>query len=273
MPRETLQSDDAHLESLAALAGGVAHEFNNVLTIVLGYGGLIPDLAGEPERLRQTMAHIMAAAQRGADVVYQLQLFARTQECPRTPHDLHQLIRDSVVHTSRNWPATIEVQLLLAAGPLILPLNAAQIILALQHLLQNAREALLLECGRITLRTSLHPEASPHQLCLSIEDTGTGMDEVARGHACEPFFTRHRNQGVRGLGLSVVYGVVTAHGGRIEVDTTPAGTGARIRLWLPLHPVENKAPLEHEDSDAPDFLARQRDAMAAARDYAGIVSS
>ncbi|MET0262922.1 MAG: ATP-binding protein [Rariglobus sp.] len=267
MSRTTAQLNEVHLESLATLAGGVAHEFNNVLTIVLGYGGLIPDLADDPERLRQTVDHIMKAARRGADVVYQLQLFARTQECPRSLQDIHQLVRDSVVHTARGWPATVNVHLLLAAGPILLPVNAAQLILALQHLLQNAREALLLDTGHITVRTTLHLDQQPPSLCLGIEDNGIGMAPAVRERVCEPFFTRHATSGIRGLGLSVVHGIVHAHGGRLEVDAPPEG-GARVRLWLPLE-TSASSP---DGSEAISASAGEPTALAVARDYAGIIA-
>lgn len=249
-PLPSAAGEDHNLDGLATLAGGVAHEFNNVLTIVLGYGDLLPDMASEPERLRETVAHIMTAAQRGADVVYQLQLFARTKECPQSPHRLHQLVRDGVAHTARQWPATITVEFALCSGPDRLMLNAPQIILALQHLLQNAREALPLDCGRILLRTTHRPDLDPPQLCLSIEDTGIGMDETTRKHVIEPFFTRHR-AGMRGLGLTVVHGIVKAHGGRIEI-TAPSQGGTHIHLWFPLpssDPFDNTPPLSFVDEE------------------------
>ncbi|TSJ78587.1 two-component system sensor histidine kinase NtrB [Rariglobus hedericola] len=219
-------------ESLATLAGGVAHEFNTVLSIVLGYTQLIPDLVANPVRLHEALNLITQAASRGADVVYQLQLFARTQECPRSAQDLHTLIRDSVAHSTRQWPVTIQVRVELCDERVILPLNAAQFILALQHLLQNARVALPADRGTITLRTTVHAEASPPLLCLSVEDNGSGMDTAMRTRGPEPFFTGHPATGMRGLGLSVVHGIVQAHAGRLEIDSAPQ-CGTRIKIWLP----------------------------------------
>lgn len=253
--RPAFASQEHHLDGLATLAGGVAHEFNNVLTIVLGYGDLLPDLAAEPGRLREIVDHIMTAARRGADVVYQLQLFARTEECPRTPHPLHQLIRDAVAHTARHWPPSITVTFALTSGPDRLMLNAPQLILALQHLLQNAREALPLDTGSITLRTSHHPDLDPPQFCLSIEDTGVGMDEATRKRVIDPFFTKSR-AGMRGLGLTVVHGIVKAHGGRIQVDSPPQG-GAHIHLWFPCpatDPFANTLPLSFVDEERQQCL-------------------
>ena len=248
-------SRDNHLEGLATLAGGVAHEFNNVLTIVLGYGDLLPDMASDPARLREIAGHIMTAARRGADVVYQLQLFARTEECPRTPHALHQLMRHAVAHTARNWPASITVTFALSPAPDVLMLNAPQFILALQHLLQNARQSLPLDTGCITVRTTHHPEHDPPQLCLSIEDTGIGMDEATRRRVIDPFFTQRR-AGRRGLGLTVVHGIIKAHGGRIEVDSPPQG-GAHVQLWFPFpatDPFANALPLSFTDEERQQCL-------------------
>lgn len=233
-------SRENHLEGLATLAGGVAHEFNNVLSVVLGYGALLPDMATDPASLRTTAGHIMGAARRGADVVYQLQLFARTAECARTPHHLHQLVRDAVAHTARHWPESITVELALTPGPDLLMLNAPQLILALQYLLKNAREALPLETGAITLRTTHHPDLTPPSLCLCVEDTGVGMDATTRHRALEPFFTKHR-AGMRGLGLTVVHGIVKAHDGTMEITSTPRG-GARIHLWFPCPAADPNAP-------------------------------
>jgi signal transduction histidine kinase len=245
----TISPDESRehlLESLATLAGGVAHEFNNVLTVVLGYGALLPDLGAEPESLRKTADQIMAAARRGADVVYQLQIFARTAECARAPHHLHQLVHDAVAHISRLWPASITVDLALTPEPDLLMVNAPQLILALQHLLQNAREALPLDTGSITLRTTRHPDLVRSMLCLSVEDNGVGMDDNTRRRAMDPFFSRHR-AGFPGLGLAVAHGVTKAHGGKLEITASPRG-GARIRLWFPCpvaDPLAANPPLVH----------------------------
>ncbi len=266
-PGELAPTKDHHLEGLATLAGGIAHEFNTVLTIVQGYSELIREYAGDPSRLQHTVDTLLGAARRGADVVYQLQLFARTEECPRTRHDLHQLVRDSVAHTARNWPQSITIELDLPALPTVLMLNAAQIILALQHLIQNAREALPHDTGRITLRTRLRHDLSPSLLCLTVEDTGIGMDEATRSRVVEPFFTRHR-AGMRGLGLTVVHGIIRAHGGRIDVDSVP-NDGTRIHLWFPFpppDPFENILPLSFDEAE------RERSAIDVVRDHPGNIA-
>jgi two-component system, cell cycle sensor histidine kinase and response regulator CckA len=259
---------EENLDSLATLAGGVAHEFNTVLSIVLGYTQLIPDIAADPVRLRETLDIIKQAACRGADVVYQLQLFARTRDYPHGEQDVHELIRDSIAHSTRQWPATIQVRVDLNATPVILPLNAAQFILALQHLLQNARASLSADTGAITLATRLHADTTPPRLCVSVEDNGSGMDSATSTRSTEPFFTRHTAAARRGLGLSVVHGIVHAHGGFLEIDSEPL-RGTRVKIWLPVEAAGSPtAP-----SAARSAAEHTRSQLTTARAYLNINSS
>lgn len=237
-------SDEPQLEGLATLAGGVAHEFNNLLTTVLGYAQLLPERTGDAAGLTAAAGQIIAAARRGAEVVHQLQLFARAGECRRSRQDVHQLIRDSIAHTSRGWPETVLVEFRPHDGPVPVLLNAPQIILALQHILQNARQAMPAGAGRIAITTIAHAELSPPMLRVTIEDDGVGMDEATRRRVLQPFFSN----GSRGLGLTVAYGVLKAHGGTIEVDAAPVG-GTRIHLWLPLAAEDGRAPADHALSE------------------------
>jgi two-component system, cell cycle sensor histidine kinase and response regulator CckA len=221
-----------HLEDLATLAGGVAQEFNTLLSVVLGYGDLLEDLARDPARLREVVGHMMTAARRGADVVHQLQLFARIQECPLAIHDVHRLIRDQVGQTTHNWPPTVELSVQLPEEPALLLLNASQFSFALHHVLQNARECLRGSTGRIVLTTRLLAQPGAPVLALCVADNGAGMDPDTLARCTTPFFTQSRPPEKTGLGLSLVHGIVRSHGGRLLIESAPQ-TGTCVHICLP----------------------------------------
>lgn len=248
--RETEPAAEDRLEGLAVLAGGVAHEFNTVLAVVLAYAELLPDLASEPARLRSVADQILAAAKRGAGIVHELQLFARTRECPRSRHDLHRLVREGVAHTVRHWPASVEVNVDVPSEPLIMDVNAPQLILALRHLLENAREALHSSGGLIFVDASLHSAGPRPEVCLRVADDGSGMAPATLEHAAEPFFSHERPARNIGFGLCVVHGVAKAHDGRMQIESRPE-LGNSVRLWLPAPASDSAA----EDSRRPLDLA------------------
>jgi two-component system, cell cycle sensor histidine kinase and response regulator CckA len=231
-PDATGDAVAAHREDLATLAGGVAQEFNTLLSVVLAYGDLLPDLAGNPARLREAVGHMMAAARRGTEVVHQLQLFARTEDCPLEPHDFHELIRDQVARTTSGWPASIEVRMEFADDPARFPLNPSQCALAVHHVLRNAREALRASTGLIVLATQRTEAPEGSLFCLSVSDNGAGMDTVTLERCTAPFFTQSRPPGMTGLGLAVVSGIIRSHGGRLLIESAPH-SGTCVHLCFP----------------------------------------
>jgi len=228
------------LESLGTLAGGIAHDFNNMLSIVLAYASLLRDAAGDPARISHYADTILDAGQRGADVVRQLQLFANTHEAEITPIDAHTLIEKNLSETCADWPKSIHIVKCFTAANAVVTADSIHLTQAINKLLDNAREAMP-DGGTLTLRTSelrqavFNPTGLGEQknfLRISVEDTGVGMDAITRARMFEPFFSRGKTAETAGVGLAVVYGIMRAHRGSIEVDSAP-GQGTRVHLLFP----------------------------------------
>ncbi len=221
------------LESLGVLAGGLAHDFNNILeaingSVALAELALPPDHSAVP-RLRavEKMAH------RAGSLVSRLMNVVRRKPLDRQIFDLGRRMRESqdllVAATSPHVLLEIDA----SEGPLLTEGNPDQIDQVLLNLAINARDAMP-SGGR--LRISLHPIRSathPPTALLEVEDSGVGIPPDHLDRIFDPYFTTKGPQGGTGLGLAVVYNVVTNHGGRVEVDSQP-GRGTLFRIWLPL---------------------------------------
>ncbi len=229
------------MESLGTLAGGIAHDFNNLLAIINGYAEFCQQGGQEPAVLEKSLREIHRAAQRASGLVRQILTFSRKTEVRFSPVDLNQLARDLVALLAETFPRTVTFQLNLQdrLPPLLADQNQLQQIVL--NLCVNARDAMLTG-GVITLTTSTQPGSALLRLgadpgrtyaCLQVGDTGMGMNAEVRARIFEPFFTtKQGNQGT-GLGLAVVYGIVVAHHGYIDVDSSP-GSGSTFRVFLPL---------------------------------------
>jgi two-component system cell cycle sensor histidine kinase/response regulator CckA len=236
------------IESLGTLAGGIAHDFNNLLAIINGYAEFCQQ-GQDIAVLQKSLREIHRAAQRASGLVKQILTFSRKTEVRFSPLDLNQLARDLVSMMVETFPRTVTIHLDLQdrLPPLLADQNQVQQIVL--NLCVNARDAMP-GGGSITLTTAVHSGASLQHLgadpkrgyaCLAVVDTGGGMTPEVRQRIFEPFFTtKHGNQGT-GLGLAVVYGIVVAHHGFIEVDSTP-GTGSTFRVYLPLAETAAAAP-------------------------------
>jgi len=233
------------LESLGTLAGGIAHDFNNMLAIVLAYASLLRDAACDPARVAHYADTIIDAGRRGADVVRQLQLFASTHDAEVTTIDVHAVLEQNLAEVAKSWPANIQITRSFDASSSTITADPVQFAQALNKLLDNAREAMP-SGGTLIVRTSDlrqalfspgAPSETKNYLRISVEDTGAGMDSVTRSRMFEPFFTRGKMAETAGIGLAVVYGIMRAHRGSIEVDSAP-GQGTRIHLLFPRAEVE-----------------------------------
>lgn len=230
------------MEAVGLLAGGVAHDFNNVLTIILGNAEL--GLAGlQPDQpLHKELSTIQRAAQRGATLAQQLLAFSRRQILQPRPLDLNAVVADFAAVFARALGVQVEVKLDLmreAASVLADPGALEQVLM---NLSLNARDAMP-QGGTLsfaTARVSVDEEHARRQpgakageyVRLSVADTGVGMDAETRERLFEPFFTTKEVGKGTGLGLSVVYGIVSQHDGWIEVYSQP-GQGARFEIYLP----------------------------------------
>jgi len=240
------------MEAVGTLAAGAAHEFNNVLGIILGY---LRELSNQEEPAQDRSHHlkvITIAAERGAAVVKQLLAFARMPNVEKRRVDVNTFVHDTVDVIKPLLPKTITLLLDLDATLPAIQADQNQLQQVLINLSVNARDAMA-GSGTLSIRTSralaedlrsVFPEASGDYICIEVSDTGTGMDEETRRRIFEPFFTTKQAKGGTGLGLSVVYGIVREHGGLIDVVTENGG-GATFKLYLPLLP-EAMMSLENE---------------------------
>ena len=229
------------MESLGTLAGGIAHDFNNLLAIINGYAEFCQQGTQEPATLQKCLREIHRAAQRASGLVRQILTFSRKTEVRFSPVDLNQLCRDLVALLAETFPRTVSFQIGLQdrLPPLLADQNQLQQIVL--NLCVNARDAMP-SGGVISLATGTQTGSSLQRLgadplrtyaCLRVSDTGTGMTAEVRARIFEPFFTtKQGNQGT-GLGLAVVYGIVVAHHGYIDVESTP-GSGSTLSIYLPL---------------------------------------
>jgi PAS domain S-box-containing protein len=243
------------MEAIGRLAGGVAHDFNNLLTIISGYGRMVLDDLGPRHKLRPRVEEVLNAADRAAILTSQLLAFSRRQVVQPKILALNHVISNLEKMLRRVIGEYIELRTILSPSLDQVKADAGQLEQVIMNLSVNARDAmpeggtLTIETSNVTWRKSTDPVESPARpyVCLSVRDSGVGMDLTTRSHLFEPFFTtKDRGKGT-GLGLSTVYGIVKQHGGEIRVDSQP-GLGTMFEIYLPV--AEETATVELVPQDA-----------------------
>ncbi|MBI3363582.1 MAG: PAS domain S-box protein [Ignavibacteriae bacterium] len=230
------------LESLGTLAGGVAHDFNNILGIILGHTSLLQRFGGKSDKAEMSLDAIGQAVQRGSGLVRQLLTFARTSEVVFESANVNTVVKDFIKMFHATFPKSIALSLQLHDHLQPIRADVNQLHQVLLNLTVNARDAMP-KGGTLTVHTEemtraqvrrRFPDALECQyVSLSMTDTGTGMDEATRRRIFEPFFTTKGEEKGTGLGLSVVYGIIKSHSGIVEVESTP-GVGTTFRLFFPV---------------------------------------
>jgi len=230
------------LESLGRLAAGVAHEFNNLLTVIQGYSSKLLADARDTKTLDVGLMEIRKAAEKGATLTKQLLAFSRKQSAELQLLDLNAIVADDVAMLRQLIGKKIE--LVINAEPSLgqVRANAGYMHQVLMNLAVNARDAMP-NGGRLVITLSnvemggvrppqLQAAKPGRYVLLTVSDNGVGMSLEVQEHLFEAFFTtKEAGQGT-GLGLSIVYGIVRQIGGHITVDTEP-GKGATFGLFLP----------------------------------------
>jgi PAS domain S-box-containing protein len=216
------------LEAVAALAGGVAHEFNNDLQAMLATTRLLAAARTDEGAFGVTLGKIEDAIKRSARHTRQLLVFARQDVSRREALDLNELVASSADLLASLAPATVRLEVEEVAGALAVEGDCGQLEQVLANLAVNAVDAMR-DGGMLTVRTGRDGAFA----WLEVGDTGVGIPEEVRRRLFEPFFTT--KQGGTGLGLSVTHGIVTGLGGRIEV-ASEVGRGSTFRVLLPLRP-------------------------------------
>ena len=238
---EAARAQERTLEAVSRLAGGVAHGFNNMLAVILGYSELMLDTVEAPSPLRMPLEEVRRAATRGATLARHLLSFSRGSVAAPETLDLGELVRERSEELQRELGAAIELVVAVGSGGAPVRINTALLGQVLEQLITNARDAmadggrLIIQVGRLTV-----PEDGPASrrlalgdyVTLEVTDTGCGMDEETRSHVFEPFFTTRGPSHSSGLGLATVHGIVLQNGGAIEVDSAPAA-GTTVRIYLP----------------------------------------
>jgi len=226
------------------LAGGVAHDFNNILSIIMGHGELLLAAAAQDERARSGLLQIQRAAERAAALTQQLLAFSRKQVLLPKVLDLNEVVADVQKMLSRVIGEDIE--LIASLHPSLLPVKAdpGQVEQVLINLAVNARDAMP-QGGKLTMETSnvevtaeqerdLELEAGAYVM-LKVIDTGLGMNSATLSHIFEPFFTTKAQGKGTGLGLATVYGILKQSGGSLRVKSEE-GVGTEFCIYLPATP-------------------------------------
>ena len=266
------------MEAVGRLAAGVAHDFNNILTVILGNTSMQLRNPGLDKKLTSSLNQVQRAAERATALTRQLLAYSRKQIIQRRPLALNEVVEQTVAMLRRLIGEHIALDMQLAPDlpPIFAdPSNVEQVIM---NLALNARDAMP-DGGKLTLATTRveidkasrarNPESQlgPY-ICLAVKDTGYGMDAATVGRIFEPFFTtKDPGQGT-GMGLATVYGVLKQHGGWIEVDTAPR-RGTTIRTFFPLSSEEfvaasaksESSPIESTPTNATTILVVEDEGM------------
>jgi len=239
------------LEAIGRLAGGVAHDFNNILMSIMGAADLMLMQMSPDESAREEAAEIKQAVERGAGLTRQLLAFSRRQATRPRLFALGDVVRGMDTMLRRLIGPEIDFEIVVPAEPLQVIADSGQIEQCVMNLVVNARDAMP-DGGRVTVRideveldddgAAAFVEGRPGRYArLSVADSGTGMDEATRAKLFEPFFTTKEQGKGTGLGLSIVYGIVKQSGGYITV-ASEIGRGATFLIYLPIAAAPEPAP-------------------------------
>jgi two-component system cell cycle sensor histidine kinase/response regulator CckA len=230
------------LEAISTLSNGIAHDFNNILTIILGHASLLTMEQANPNRVLEIGGTISEAARRGSEIVQQLLAFARKSDGHVVLSNLNHYVEASLRVLKERIPPNITLSFEPAKKLPEILTDPSQLERILLNLVTNSIDAMS-GSGHLGLTTRLLPVsempgilpelAAEQYVCLSVADTGKGIDSSTREHVFEPFFTtKDRGRGT-GLGLPVVYGLMLAHQGHVDVQSTP-GEGTTVSLFFPV---------------------------------------
>lgn len=248
------------MESIGQLAAGVAHDFNNMLTIIQGHAGMLMARPGMTPQTLDSAQAVFFAAERAASLTRQLLMFSRKNVMQVKPLDLREIVTNMSKMLRRLLGETITLEF---APPQEFPLvngDGGMIEQVIMNLCVNARDAMerggTLTIGLQTVHIAAdylqtHPEAHPGEhVCLRVSDTGCGMDTYLIGRIFEPFFTTKEVGKGTGLGLATVYGIVKQHEGWVEVNSRPE-FGTTFQVFLPASQERTKPRNEESPPTAP----------------------
>ncbi len=237
------------MDSIGRLAGGIAHDLNNLLSPIVGFTGFVIRRLPPDSRHREPLEQVAQAAERAQELTSRLLAFGRRQTLNTQPLSLNELVRGFLPMLRGLLRKNVRVELRLGDGVRTVRADPGSLQQVLMNLVVNAQDAMP-QGGRITIETANErpprgastdsPPITPDVL-LRVTDTGEGMDEETQARVFEPFFTTKKAGAGTGLGLATVYGIVRQHGGQIELRSAP-DQGTTFRVYLP-HVAERAAPV------------------------------
>jgi PAS domain S-box-containing protein len=248
------------MEAVGQLAGGVAHDFNNILSAIIGYSHLALMKIGDNDPNRHNIQQIMASSERAAVLTQSLLAFSRKQTVNLTRIDLNDVIAKFEKFLLRLLREDIEFKTALVNLELPVMADRGQVEQVLMNLVANSRDAMpkggriLIETGQVELDKSFIEAHGVGQAgnyaCLSVTDTGIGMSEDVKNKIFDPFFTTKEAGKGTGLGLSMVYGIVQKHQGCVDVHSQ-LGIGTTFKIYLPLSRISAETGEQKTDEQTP----------------------
>jgi PAS domain S-box-containing protein len=231
------------MEAIGRLAGGIAHDFNNVLGGIFAYGEILYEEAPESSSRKRHARNLLTAAARGRALVEQILAHSRSQSGKREPTDIGRMVAETLELVRGSLPPNITVESRAVGSSLVVMSNPTQLHQVIMNLCSNAIHALG-KGGTLRVALAASDVGAEHALsqgrltpgryaCLTVADNGCGMDAATLARIFEPFFTTKEVGRGTGLGLSLVYGIVTNLGGAIDVKSAPA-QGSTFAIYLPL---------------------------------------
>jgi PAS domain S-box-containing protein len=241
------------LESVGRLAGGVAHDLNNLLSPILGYAEIVLDDTAPNDPRYASVEQIIGAGERARELVHQLLAFSRKHALQFVPVNLNDLLERFLRLLVRTIREDIDIELQLFPDLPSINADMGHLEQVIMNLAVNAQDAMP-SGGRLMLKTDLvildiedaaglYGVDPGQYVLLEITDTGEGMDKAVRDHIFEPFFTTKVQDKGTGLGLAMVYGIVKQHGGSIRVQSRP-GQGASFFILFPVSEQDTKGPVQ-----------------------------
>ena len=231
------------MEALGTLAGGIAHEFNNILAGLLGFATLLHREVPPESRAGFYVQQVRQAGTRAKELVQQILTFSRAESLERQPLQLDQVVQEALTLLRASLPSTVDIQYHVSEPGVMVQANRTQLHEVIMNLGANADHAMRQSGGRLTVRVdpievdaafaTAHPPLSPGRyVCLRVDDTGRGMTPKVMTRIFEPFFTTKPTGAGAGMGLAIVHGIITSHEGVVTVESSQSA-GTRFAIYLP----------------------------------------
>ncbi len=249
------------MEAIGTLAGGIAHDFNNIIFAMIGYTELALDEQPEDSESHHYLEQVLDAGMRAREMVKQILTFSRQSEPQRKLLDLAPIIKEGLKFLRASIPPTIEINTKIETSHGLVEVDPTQIHQVLMNLCTNAVYAMKdtkgvlsvelssVEMGKEILKTNMSLIPGKY-VRLAVSDTGLGIAPDIMGRIFDPYFTTKKLGEGTGLGLSVIHGIVTAHGGTITVKSQP-GLGSTFEIFLPVRKSESEFDVRLPDEPCP----------------------